>query len=222
MLEYAREYVTWEMNECPCRPIISREKKDKERAHFTSHLNGLSIPMICDILKICQAQTGAMSEKRIAALMNPLLSDSNSAGGPAPSKGNPFPVMHDLHALSASLVLRNKLLARPEGLNDSGDAGQPDDFVFYPFLAVKNCRQILNHFTHIIAIELTAAATLLMHRMTGRSKVRPGTGSAKIMDALKKCVTLNTKSLYTAQDLEKIVNSLKDGEISSVIDRLLA
>ncbi|MGA1804084.1 HAL/PAL/TAL family ammonia-lyase [Rhizobium sp. HT1-10] len=129
----------------PDHPVVSSE------AHAVSPALGQA----ADSLAIALAQIGAMSERRMDRLVNPLVS-----GLPpflASDAGSQSGFMIAQYT-AAALANDNRRLAAPASLDGGLTSALQEDFLAHPTAAANKLLAVLDNAEYILAIELMAAA----------------------------------------------------------------
>lgn len=129
----------------PDKPVVSSE------AHAVSP----ALAQAADSLAIAMAQIGAISERRMDRLVNPLVS-----GLPpflASDAGSHSGLMIAQYS-AAALVNENRRLAAPASTDGGLTSALQEDFLAHPTAAASKLLSVLDNAEYILAIELMAAA----------------------------------------------------------------
>jgi histidine ammonia-lyase len=113
------------------------------------------IALAADTLALAIAEIGALSERRIA-----LLIDANLSGLPPflvakPGLNSGFMIAH---VTAASLASENKSLAHPASVDSLPTSANQEDHVSMATFAARRLLEMVDNSRHIVAIELLAAA----------------------------------------------------------------
>lgn len=135
-------------------PVVTGTPEAPE-VHSQAHGVGASIGLAMDTLAIAVAEVGAMSERRIDRLLNPLVSGLPAflARGSGVASG----LMIAQYA-AASLVAENRRLALPATLDGGLTSGLQEDHLTHATPAALKLLSIIENVQRIVAIEYLAAA----------------------------------------------------------------
>jgi histidine ammonia-lyase len=142
------------------------------------NFHGEPIALAADALALAIAEIGALSERRIA-----LLIDSTLSGLP------PFLVEHGgvnsgfmvAQVTAAALASENKSLAHPASVDSLPTSANQEDHVSMATFAARRLSEMAQNAAGIVAIELLAAA----QGIDFRAPLRPGAGVAAAHAALR-------------------------------------
>ncbi len=172
------------------------------------------VALVCDYLATAIAEIGALSERRIA-----LLIDSRMSGLP------PFLVEHSglnsgfmvAQVTAAALASENKSLAHPRSVDSLPTSANQEDHVSMATGAALRLRQMAENSAGIVAIELLAACQ-------GVEFHRPLRSSTVLEAALARVRTLSprfSRDRPLAPDIERLRQVILDGGLSAHAERLL-
>jgi histidine ammonia-lyase len=113
------------------------------------------VAVVADMLALAIAETGALSERRIA-----LLIDSSFSGLPPflASESGVNSGFMIAHVTAAALASENKSLAHPASVDSLPTSANQEDFVSMATFAARRLSAMNANTSHILAIELLAAA----------------------------------------------------------------
>ncbi len=120
------------------------------------------------------AELGAISERRVALLLDPRLND----GLPAflgSSSGLDSGLMI-LQYTAAALASESKVLTHPASADSIPTSANQEDHVSMGSIAALHLRRVLEHSERILGIELICAAQALDLRLDAQPGTRPGRG----------------------------------------------
>ncbi|GMW07688.1 MAG: histidine ammonia-lyase [Nevskiales bacterium] len=172
------------------------------------------VALACDYLATAIAEIGALSERRIA-----LLIDSRMSGLP------PFLVEEGglnsgfmiAQVTAAALASENKALAHPASVDSLPTSANQEDHVSMATGAARRLHQMAENCAAIVAIELLAACQ-------GVEFHRPLRSSAPLEAALARVRTLSlrfTRDRALSPDIERVRGAILDGGFSRDTERLL-
>lgn len=113
------------------------------------------VALAADSLAIACAEIGALSERRIALLIDSTLSGLPPFLTPEPGLNSGFMIAH---VTAAALASENKTLAHPASVDSLPTSANQEDHVSMATFASRKLVQVAANVRHIIAIELLAAA----------------------------------------------------------------
>lgn len=144
--------LTAEANGVTDNPLVFPESGDVLSG---GNFHAEPVALAADGLAIACAEIGALSERRIA-----LLIDSTLSGLPPFLTSNPglnsgFMIAH---VTAAALASENKTLAHPASVDSLPTSANQEDHVSMATFAARKLNQVAANVRHIVAIELLAAA----------------------------------------------------------------
>ena len=113
------------------------------------------VAMAADMLAIALAEMGALSERRIALLMDANMSSLPPFLVAEPGLNSGFMIAH---VTAAALASENKFLAHPASVDSLPTSANQEDHVSMATLAARRLRDMADNSGRIAAIELLAAA----------------------------------------------------------------
>ena len=151
MLRYAATVFAIEANAATDNPLVFEDGAVLSGGNFHAE----PIAIAADALAIAIAEIGALSERRIALLINSSLSALPPflAGESGVNSG--FMVAH---VTAAALASENKSLAHPASVDSLPTSANQEDFVSMATFAARRLTQMNANTANILAIELLAAA----------------------------------------------------------------
>ncbi len=182
-LGYLHGVLDIEMNSATDNPLVFPEGGHvPEDALATGHglvisggnFHGEPVALALDLAKLAIAELGAISERRVALLLDPRLNDGLPAFLGA-SSGLDSGLMI-LQYTAAALASESKVLAHPASADSIPTSANQEDHVSMGSIAALHLRRVLEHTERIVAIELICAAQGLDLRGDLLPGVRPGRG----------------------------------------------
>jgi histidine ammonia-lyase len=113
------------------------------------------VAIAADMLAIAIAEMGAISERRIALLIDPALSGLPPFLATESGVNSGFMIAH---VTAASLASENKSLAHPASVDSLPTSANQEDFVSMATFAARRLARMNTNTAHILGIELLAAA----------------------------------------------------------------
>jgi histidine ammonia-lyase len=162
--------------------------------------------LVADALAVVIAEIGAIAERRIAMLVDTVVSRLPAFLTPEPGLNSGFMIVH---VTAAALASENKSLAHPASVDSLPTSANQEDHVSMATFAARRLQGMLRNTEYIVAIELLAAAQ-------GIEFLRPLTSSAALENvlALVRSVSpamMTDRSL--ASDMEQVRELVARGHI---------
>jgi histidine ammonia-lyase len=191
-----------EANAATDNPLIFPEQDDVLSG---GNFHAEPVAMASDVLALAIAETGALSERRLALLIDPALS-----GLPAflVENGGVNSGFMIVHVTAASLASENKSLAHPACVDSLPTSANQEDHVSMATFAARRLQEMAQNTRTIVACELMAAAQGIdFHRprVTSRRLQR-------LYDAVRARISFYDADRYLAPDIEA-ARTLLTGEL---------
>jgi histidine ammonia-lyase len=151
MLNYTAEIFAVEANAATDNPLIFENGDVLSGGNFHAE----PIAIAADSLAIAIAEMGALSERRIALLIDSSLSELPPFLTEHGGVNSGFMIAH---VTAAALASENKSLAHPASVDSLPTSANQEDFVSMATFAARRLGQMNANTRHILAIELLAAA----------------------------------------------------------------
>ena len=113
------------------------------------------VALAADVLAVAIAEIGAITERRIAMLVDTVVSRLPPFLTPEPGLNSGFMIVH---VTAAALASENKSLAHPASVDSLPTSANQEDHVSMATFAARRLQPMLRNTAHIVAIELLAAA----------------------------------------------------------------
>ncbi len=113
------------------------------------------VALVADALAVVIAEIGAISERRIAMLVDTVVSRLPPFLTPDPGLNSGFMIVH---VTAAALASENKSLAHPASVDSLPTSANQEDHVSMATFGARRLTPMLNNTAYIVAIELLAAA----------------------------------------------------------------
>ncbi|MDH4314007.1 MAG: histidine ammonia-lyase [Gammaproteobacteria bacterium] len=172
------------------------------------------VALAADYLALSIAEVGALSERRIA-----LLIDSHLSGLPAflVREGGLNSGFMMAQVTAAALASENKSLAHPASVDSIPTSANQEDHVSMATFAANRLHTMLDNTAYIVAIEMLAAAQgIEFHHPQKSSKPLE-----KVIDELRQVSASYTTDRSLSEDFEKVAKLIHDGRFLSCADRIL-
>jgi histidine ammonia-lyase len=203
-LRYTADTLITEANGVSDNPLIF---PDQNEIISGGNFHAEPVAMAADAIAVSLAEMGALSERRIAMLVDPHFSN----GLPAFLVNNPglnsgFMLAH---VTAAALASENKSLAHPASVDSIPTSANQEDHVSMATFAARRLMDMAENTANIIAIELLAACQGIDFR-------RPLTSSPKLEAVhrlIRDLVPFYAEDRFFAPDIAAITNLIESGTI---------
>ena len=211
VLAHTARVLTTEANAVTDNPLVFAESGDVLSG---GNFHAEPVALAADYLALAVAEIGALSERRIA-----LLIDEHLSGLPAflvedggLNSGFMLP-----QVTAAALASENKSLAHPASVDSLPTSANQEDHVSMATFAANRLHTMLDNSAGIVAIELLAAAQ-------GIDFHHPQKSSAALEDAVRKIRAVSPTyddDRGLSADIEAVTTLILDGEFTSAVKTLL-
>jgi histidine ammonia-lyase len=207
-VSYVRNVVTTEINSVTDNPLVFTDKGMEVISGGNFHGEPVAIAM--DTFGIALSELGNVSERRVAALVDP----ATNNGLPAflVEKGGLNSGFMIIQYTAASLVSENKVLAHPASVDSIPTSANIEDLVSMGTIAARKAREILENTANVLTIELMVACQAIDMRMKEDKKLKLSAKTQNAYERVRKIVPYFDKDdIYypymksLRQNLEKIV-----------------
>jgi len=169
------------------------------------------VALAADALAVAIAEIGAITERRIAMLVDSVVSRLPPFLTPEPGLNSGFMIVH---VTAAALASENKSLAHPASVDSLPTSANQEDHVSMATFAARRLQPMLKNTAHIIAIELLAAAQGIEFLRPLRSA--PGLeGVLRLVRSVSPAM-MQDRSL--ARDMEAVHHLVAAGDIGHAIE----
>jgi len=154
-LDYVERTLNVEMNAATDNPMVFAETAELLSG---GNFHGEPVAMAADVLAIAVAELGAISERRIERLVNPVLS-----GLPAflTRDGGLQSGLMMVHVTAAALASESKVLCHPASVDSIPTSANKEDHVSMGAHAARKAASVVVNTSRILAIEAIAAGQAL-------------------------------------------------------------
>lgn len=194
VLSYVRSVLSIEINSATDNPLIF---PDQDKVISGGNFHGEPVALALDFLGIACAELASISERRIAALINPEISDLPVFLTKDPGLNSGFMMGQ---TVAASLVSENKSLSHPASVDSIPTSNNQEDHVSMGTIAARKAREIINNTEDVLALEFLAAA----QGIDFRAPLKPGIGTGKIHKQIRKAIPPVTKDRLMVGDVVKM------------------
>jgi histidine ammonia-lyase len=199
-LGYVRAVLEVEINSATDNPLIF---PDKNKVISGGNFHGEPVALALDFLGIAMAELASISERRIAALMDPNITDLPAflIQNPGINSG-----LMMAQTTAAALVSENKILAHPASVDSIPTSLNQEDHVSMGTISSRKAREIANNVEEVLAIEFLCA----YQGVCFRAPLKPGIGTNKIFTRIKQRVKEIKEDRILVGDLVKIKELMSD------------
>jgi histidine ammonia-lyase len=183
------------------------------------NFHGEPVALALDFAKLAISELGAISERRIA-----LMVDARLNGGLPPflSSGSGLESgMMLLQYTAAALASENKVLAHPASADSIPTSANQEDHVSMGSISARHAMAVLANVQRIIALELLVAAQALDFRLervaAEGSKVRPGAGVEEAHRRIRSVVTHLDRDRLQGTDIESAARLVREGSLVDLV-----
>jgi len=150
-LRHTAAVLTTEANAVSDNPLVFSEQGDILSG---GNFHAEPVAIAADLIAICIAETGALSERRVAMLIDSHLSELPPFLVDNGGLNSGFMIAH---VTSASLASENKSLAHPASVDSLPTSANQEDHVSMAAFAARRLQDMAENTAGILAIELLAA-----------------------------------------------------------------
>ena len=199
-LSYARSILEIEINSATDNPLIFPEQN---QVISGGNFHGEPVALAMDFLGIAVSDLANISERRIAALMDPDISDLPAF---LVEKGGVNSGFGILQIAAASLVSENKILAHPASVDSIPTSINQEDHVSMGTIAARKARDITNNTEDVLAIEFLCAC----QGIDFRAPLKPGVGTDKIYKRIRNRVQKLVDDRILMGDVIRVKELMED------------
>jgi histidine ammonia-lyase len=205
LLRYATKICVTEANGVSDNPLIF---SDSDEALSGGNFHGEPIAFAADILAIALCEIGALSERRIALLIDPALSGLPAFLTPQPGLNSGFMAAQ---VTAAALVAENKQRAHPASVDSIPTSANQEDHVSMSAHAARRLVPMAENALNVVAIEFLAAPQ-------GCDFHAPLTSSApleRVRARLRDHVPMLDHDRYLAADITTAAALVRSGTVTA-------
>ncbi|QTN27490.1 histidine ammonia-lyase [Rhodoferax sp. AJA081-3] len=151
-MRYAADVLLREANAVTDNPLVFAESATLLSG---GNFHAEPVALAADALAVVIAEIGAITERRIAMLVDTVVSRLPAFLTPEPGLNSGFMIVH---VTAAALASENKSLAHPASVDSLPTSANQEDHVSMATFAARRLQQMLRNTEYIVAIELLSAA----------------------------------------------------------------
>ncbi|MDZ7292775.1 MAG: histidine ammonia-lyase [candidate division KSB1 bacterium] len=227
-LRCLREIFTIELNAATDNPLVFVEDRSvsaKPSPHggefgqvgeilSGGNFHGHPISTACDFLAILVTHLANISERRIAALMDPAVSELPAFLVKHSGLNSGFMITQ---VAAASLVAENKILSHPLSVDSIPTSANKEDYVSMGAGAAIKARNAVRNATQVLAIELLAACQAL----DLRAPLLPGPATGAVRNLVRQVVPTLVNDRILANDMAIASQLIASGDIVHVAESVV-
>ncbi len=206
-LAFARQVFETEMNSATDNPLVFASDAEVLSG---GNFHGQPLATALDLMAIVMTQLGAMSERRIDRMVNPLTSELPPflAGHAGLESG-----LMLVQVGAAALASENKVLAHPASVDSIPTSGNKEDFVSMGMAAALKLRPILKNVAAILAMELLTAVEAL-DRL---APLTTGRLARRAQEAVRRVAAPVTTDRPLHTEIGRLAECVAAGEFAAVL-----
>ncbi len=207
----AAQVLSIEMNAVSDNPLVFSEQQDIISG---GNFHAEPVAMVADNLALALAETGALSERRMA-----LLIDTNMSKLPPflVEKGGLNSGFMIAQVTCAALASENKSLAHPASVDSMPTSANQEDHVSMATFAGRRLADMVENTAGILAVELLAAC----QGIDFRAPLKTSEQLEKAKAMLRERVPFYDKDRYFAPDIDAANNLILSGKFTPLLDKNL-
>jgi histidine ammonia-lyase len=207
-MRYATQVLVREANAVTDNPLVFAAD-----GHLVSggNFHAEPVALAADALAVAIAEIGAITERRIAMLVDTAVSRLPPFLTPEPGLNSGFMIVH---VTAAALASENKSLAHPASVDSLPTSANQEDHVSMATFAARRLGPMLKNTAHIVAIELLAAAQ-------GIEFLRPLKSAPALEGVLRLVRSVSPAMMQDrslARDIEAVHHLVAAGDIGRAIE----
>ncbi|HSV34443.1 MAG TPA: histidine ammonia-lyase [Ramlibacter sp.] len=203
-MRYAAQVLVREANAVTDNPLVFAEQGSMVSG---GNFHAEPVALAADALAVAIAEIGAITERRIAMLVDAAVSRLPPFLTPEPGLNSGFMIVH---VTAAALASENKSLAHPASVDSLPTSANQEDHVSMATFAARRLSHMLRNTAHIVAIELLAAAQ-------GIEFLRPLKSAPALEDVLRLVRSVSPAMMQDrslARDIEAVHHLVASGDIA--------
>ena len=205
-MRYASQVLVREANAVTDNPLVFAEGEGEGTLLSGGNFHAEPVALACDALAVVIAEIGAITERRIAMLVDTVTSRLPAFLTPEPGLNSGFMIVH---VTAAALASENKSLAHPASVDSLPTSANQEDHVSMATFAARRLQPMLRNTEYIVAIELLAAAQ-------GIEFLRPLKSSAVlegVLQLVRQASPAMMQDRSLAPDMERVHQLVAQGSV---------
>jgi histidine ammonia-lyase len=207
-MRYAAQVLVREANAVTDNPLVfANEGQMLSGGNFHAE----PVALVADALAVAIAEIGAIAERRIAMLVDTVVSRLPPFLTPEPGLNSGFMIVH---VTAAALASENKSLAHPASVDSLPTSANQEDHVSMATFAARRLQPMLKNTAHIVAIELLAAA----QGIEFLRPLRSAPGLEGVLRLIRSVSPAMMEDRSLARDIEAVHHLVATGDIGHAIE----
>ena len=216
-LAYVRGVIETEINSATDNPLILHDG-DNRRAISGGHFHGQYVAQAMDFLAIALADLASICERRVARLIDPVMSfglaRNLASGTPGLNTG-----YATVQCSLSSLVMENRTLATPASVDSIPGKGNAEDHVSNSTWCARKAAQVSANTTTVVAGEILVAAQALSMVDDIAAGFPPAGPTRALVEALREVVPQRQDGdVWFAADINRAQALLESASLLDVLD----
>jgi histidine ammonia-lyase len=208
-MRYAAQVLVREANAVTDNPLVYAAEGEMVSG---GNFHAEPVALAADAMAVAIAEIGAIAERRVAMLVDTVVSRLPPFLTPEPGLNSGFMIVH---VTAAALASENKSLAHPASVDSLPTSANQEDHVSMATFAARRLGPMLSNTAHIVAIELLAAAQGI--EFLRPLKSAPGLeGVLRLVRSVSPAM-MSDRSL--ARDIEAVHHLVCSGDIGHATER---
>lgn len=212
-MRYAAQVLVREANAVTDNPLVFAEAGRGDEGALVSggNFHAEPVALVADALAVAIAEIGAIAERRVAMLVDTVVSRLPPFLTPEPGLNSGFMIVH---VTAAALASENKSLAHPASVDSLPTSANQEDHVSMATFAARRLTPMLKNTAHIVAIELLAAAQ-------GIEFLRPLQSSPALEGVMRLVRSVSPAMMADrslARDIEAVHHLVASGDIGHAME----
>jgi histidine ammonia-lyase len=209
---FARKILEVEVNSATDNPLVFVKSGDIVSG---GNFHGQPVSLALDVLAMSATQLMAISERRVEQLVNPALSGLPPFLAKNPGLNSGFMIAQ---VTAAALVAESRILSHPASVDSIPSSAGREDHVSMGMTAALKARQVMEHATHCLAVELLVSAAALDFR----NPVKPGRGALAAYQRVRGVVPPMDKDRELHRDISAVAALIDSGELLGAVRKACA
>jgi len=216
-LAYVRGVIETEMNSATDNPLILHDGENR-RAISGGHFHGQYVAQAMDFLAIALADLASICERRVARLIDPVMSFGlarNLASG-APGLNTGYATVQ---CSLSSLVMENRTLATPGSVDSIPGKGNAEDHVSNSTWCARKAATVTANTSTVVAGEILVAAQALSMVDDIAAEFPLAEPTRSIVEALREVIPLRQDGdVWFAADINRARALIESASLLSALD----
>jgi histidine ammonia-lyase len=207
-LAHVRKVLEVELNSATDNPLVFAQETSEGVVLSGGNFHGAPVAAALDFLAIAVTDLAAISERRIAAIVDPATSGLPAflAGEPGLESG-----FMQNQVTAAALVSECKGLAHPASVDSIPTSANKEDHVSMGVWAARKAEQVVTNAERVLAIELLAAA----RGIDLRRPLRSSPALEALYDRIREWVPARDEDRPGWGEIEVVAAMIREGKLET-------